>query len=446
MRVVIIGAGEVGVHIARQLIAEGKDVAIIEKKPEVAKRTDSSLDAIVITGEGTSIETLKDAGIEDSSVFIAATSSDEINLISCFIVASEFNVGKKIARVGNMEYTKTRTFTSKVSGVDYLVNTEREAAWEIYQTLEQGANSSIITFDNPDVQIRELDVTEDSIMNGTSVKLLRSKLEEEFVIAGIIRGGELLIPHGDFVLKTGDTIYMASLVKTFYKIYKKIGDETHKMRKIAILGATPIGVAVADLLSTKGRSVILIDRDYNRCKECAENLPSVTVLNGDISEPEIHEDEQISKADAIVTTTMNEELNIVSGVYAKTLGVKRAIAVVEKTNYMKLAGDIGIDSTVSKKFCAVNSIIKTIRKGRVRSVHAMFDGNAEALEVVLQPNSPLTGIPIRELVIPENSLLLSIQRDKKTYIPTGDMELKANDNIIVFLLRSDIAAFEKLLV
>lgn len=446
MKIIIVGAGEVGVNIAKQLVSEDKDVVIIDKDSEKVKIAGMSIDCMVIQGEGTHLETLRSAGIESADVFIAATFSDEVNLISCFIVASEFNVPIKVARVRNMEYTKSGAFSSKLSGVDYLVNTDREAGWEVIQTVLQGAGSTITIFKNTDVQLRDYVVDTGSPFIGKTVMDVRMSFEENFIIAGVVHDGVLQIPKGNFVIREGDILYIATLLKNFYKISRRLGKSMGKLKKIAVVGGTPIGKMVAEILAAKGRSVVLIDKDYDKCKRIAESLPEALVLNGDISDSEFYEQENIGSMDAIVTTTSNEELNIISAVYSKTLGVKRAVAVVEKTSYLTVAASIGIDSTVSPKFCAINSILKLIRKGSVQSIHSIFDGQAEAIEAVIKADSKLVNIPLKDMVLPEDCLVVAVKRGKKTLIPHGNLQLFADDSVIFFVHRDDVAALEELLI
>ncbi len=445
MKIVIVGAGEVGTHVAKQLTGEGKDVVLIEKDPENAKRASNTLDCLVIKGEGTHLETLKDAGMGNADIFVAATTSDEVNLISCFIVASEFQVPVKIARVRSVEYSRSRAFATKLSGVDYLVNTDQEAAWEITQTVEQGAASTITVFRNTDIQLRDYYVDQDSFFAGKTVKDIRMALKEDLIIASVVRDGELRIPAGDFTVEEGDSVYVAAHKGTFHRVSRKIGSRTDKLRKIAIVGGTPIGMAVAEFLVAKGRSIVMIDKDYEHCKYLADELPEVTVINADISDHELYIEESIDKMDAIIGATQNEELNILSGVYAKTLGVKRVVALVEKTSYLTVAGSIGIDSTISPKFAAINTILKFIRKGKVRSVHSVFDGQAEAIDLDITDKSQFLGSPIKDLHLPPDCLLVAVNRGRKSIIPNGNMELRPNDNVIFFVKRYSIPEFERFL-
>ncbi|MDR2104507.1 MAG: Trk system potassium transporter TrkA [Deferribacteraceae bacterium] len=445
MKVVIVGAGEVGLQIARQLTEEAKDVVIIERDPAQARRASVALDSIVLTGDATSLETLKSAGISRTDVFLAVTSIDEVNLISCFIVSSNFNVPIKIARVRSENYTKSEVFSSGKADIAYIINTEEEAANEILDIVEQGAASSIKIFERVNIQFRDYFVEAGSYFLGKAVKDIRIGLKEEFIIAGIVRAGELSIPDGEFIINEGDAIYIAADKRTFRRLSKIIGYKNDTLQKIAILGGTSIGVEVAEVLAAKGRSVMLIDKDYEHCKTLSEHLPEVLVINGEISDGHIVKEENLADYDAIICAAKNEELNILSGAYGKSIGIKRAVAVVETSSYLHLAQSIGIDSTVSPRFCALNSILKFIRKGSVSDVRSIFDGQAEAIEITLAADSTLVNVELKELKLPEDCRIIAVKRWRKNIIPKGNTVLYANDQVLFFVKRSSIAALEKLI-
>lgn len=445
MNIIIVGAGEVGTEIARQLAEEQKNVVLIEKDPAKAKTVAAFLDATVLEGEGTDIDVIRQAGISSADIFIAATTSDEVNLISCMIVSAESNVPVRIARVRNIKYSESSVFSSRLSGVSFLINPEQEAAFEIFQTVEQGAGSTITIFENTDIQLRDYAVDEENYLKGKKVKELRTGLKLDFVITCVVRDGELLIPNGDFTVMEKDQVYIVSRKRTFRKLGPLFGSKNDRINKVLVVGGTHIGESVADMLVSRGRSVTVIDKDYERCKALAADLPEVTVINGDISDHQIYIDENIGAVDAIVTATNNEELNILSGLYAKSLGVKRVVAVVEKTSYITLAGSIGVNSIVSPKFCAINSIVKYVRKGNVNSVHSVFDGKAEAIEAKISEKSPLLGKAIKDMTLPENCLIAAVTRSRKSIIPDGNLELQAGDNVVFFVMRSQIGLLETLI-
>lgn len=445
MNIVIVGAGEVGLHIASQLVAEQKDVVIIEKDAERARRAEDMLDCLVVQGEGTNVETLIQAGIEKAHIFIAATNIDEVNMISCLVASSEFKIPVKIARVRNVEYMKTGIFEKSLIGIDYIVNPEIEAAYEIAQTVETGASSGVYSFHGTEAQLRDFLIKEDSIFKNKFVKDTRTLFKDRFIVAGVLRDETMNIPSGDFKILEGDHVYLVALGRSFNKILVTAGLKGAKLKSVLMVGGGMIGKHVAGMLLDKGREVRLIEKDFERCKAISAMFPDVTVINGDISDKGIFEEENLASDDVVITTTQNEELNILAGLYAKSRGMKRAIALIDKLNYMTLAANLGIDSCVSPKLSSVDAILKFIRRGDIKNVYTIFEGQAEAIEFKVDAYSMLTGRKIMDLKLPQNCLIVTVQRHRKTFIPGGDFVIEGGDNIIVFVTQEAISKLEDIL-
>lgn len=433
MKIVVAGAGEVGFHIAEHLIKEGKDVVLIEKNADRAKFASSHLDCLVVHGEATNLEILKQAGIQKADAFISATDYDEVNMITCLIVNSEYEVPVKIARVRNMDYSKTRLIGAhSYTGIDYIVNPEIEAARNIAATVQHGATSDIFLFENKDIQLRDIFVDEESYFCGKSLKELKKDLKEDFIIAGIQRSAEIIVPTGDTVLQDQDHIYIIATNRSFLQILRKTGTMNHKLRTVIILGGGKIGRHVTELLVKMGKNVKLVDRDYDICKQMAADFPDILVINDDISDESVFEDEGLANADAIITTTRNEELNILAAIYGKSKGIKRAVALVNKTNYLSISDNLGIDSTVSPKLSSVNAILKYIRRGNIKSVYKIFDGKAEVSEFNIIPGAPVEGKALKDIKLPSGSLILAVSRRDDNFIPDGNFRIEADDSVITF--------------
>ena len=445
MNIVIVGAGEVGTHIASQLVAEQKDVVIIEKDPECAAKASNMLDCLVIMLEVSNVDILKQAGAENADIFIAATSVDEVNMISCFVAGSAFNTPVKIARVRNVDYMRGGLLKNSSIGIDYLVNPEIEAAFDIVQTVLHGASSGIFAFQGTNAQLRDFLVKDDSIFNGVLVKDIRSIIDQNFIIAGVLRNEMLHIPKGDFQILTGDHIYIVALGKSFNKILTRAGMTVDKLKRIVLVGGGLIGKHIAGMLIEDGKDVRIIEKDYERCKELSALYPEATVINGNISDQDVFEEENIAYTDAIITTTQSEELNILAGVYAKSKGVKRAVALIDKLNYTTLATNLGIDSCISAKLSSVDAILKFIRKGNIKNVYTIFEGQAEAIEFIVgSSNKNIIGKKIMDLKFPSGCLIIAVQRHRKTIIPTGSLVIEEGDSIITFAAHDEISRLEEL--
>lgn len=462
MKVIIVGAGGIGFQIAKQLIDENKNVVIIEKDPKVAKHTSNYLDCMVVNEEGNNIEVLKKAGIDKTDFFISVTDSDEVNMIACGLVASEFNAPFKIARVRNIEYTNTQFLESSFLGIDYIVNPEIEASKVITRFIEHGAISDILFFEKTRFQMRNITITDNSPFNNKTLREIKSSSPIDFLIAFILRDNSYIIPSGDTVVEENDNLYIVATEENLEKLFMEMGKFKIKLNRIVIVGGGRIGSYVADHLLQKQmsdlsfirrltrsfihkwkRNIIIIDKDIERCNLLSESFPDALVINEDISDEGIYEESQFSDYDLIVTTTDNQELNIVTAGYAKTLGIKRSIALVNKNNYINIAANLGIDVTVSQKSSMVNSILKLIRKGNIKNIYSFLDGMVEVIELSVE-NSEISGNKIKEIKLPPQTLIVSVTRENQNIIPGGDSTIKNGDYIIVIARKESISKIENI--
>ena len=444
MKTVIIGAGQVGYNLAEQLVLEKRDVVLIERDPTRAEFASAHLDCMVIRGEGNNMDDIRQAGTADADFFVAATDSDEVNIISCFLVGAEFERPTRIARVRNLAYLKTKMFANPHLGIDFVVNQETEAAKAIINTVRHGATTDVTVFENTKMELRKLFVDHRSFFRNKSLKKIKSSIEEPFLVAGIIREGDVIIPTGNTQVLENDHIYLAATEKSLETVLHKVGKVRSRLQHIVIVGGSAIGQYVAGYLAGQGYHIKLVDRDPIRCRELAESLPSVLVLHGDISDEGIFQDEQLGDSDLIITTTDNEELNILAAVYAKSQGAHRALSLVSKANYLTVAANLGIDATVSPKLSSVNTILRFLRRGNVRSVQTLFDGKTEVIEFTVTENSDVAGMALKDIRIPKNALILAVRRPDLDIIPDGNTNLNPGDVVMTFTKKNAIDKLERL--
>ncbi len=443
MRVVILGAGVVGFQIAEQLISEGKDVVIIEKNEERAKYLSSRLDCIIINDEGTNISSLKKSGMSDASIFISATNSDEVNMIACGLVASEFHVPLKIARVRNIDYSKSKIMGKSFLGIDLIVNSEVETARQIANTIALGADSDVLFFENTDLQMRNIVVGHGSYFANKSVKEIRKGIGEPFLIAGILRENDFLIPSGDTMVRKGDNVYLLATQKDFTKIFIQAGKKQEKIDRIVIVGGGRVGSLACEYLIRTGRKITVVEADYERCKYLSDRFPSALVLNADISDESVFQEEEIGKNDLIVCVTDNQELNMLMSLYAKSMGIKRSIALVTNSSYLAIASKLDIDVTINPKISTVDAIMKFIRRGNIKSLHSTFYGRAEVIEFLVDSQNPLEGKLIKDMEFPENSIILSVVRNNTSILPHGNLNIEPNDLVLILADKASIPEIEK---
>ncbi len=448
MKIVISGSGEVGFHLAEQLVASHQDVVLIEKDPHRAKFVADHLDCMVIQGEGSNPETLAEAGVDGADTFIAVSNLDEINIVSCLVVANEFKVKTKIARVRSLQYRRSGILKNSLLGIDYVVNPEIEAARAIMNIVAHGATGEVLVFEGTDIQLRNIFIDAVSPFRDKSLREIRKEIRYNFIIAGISRDDEVIIPYGDTRILEGDRIYIVSSHRNMERILARTGRFRHKLHNVVVVGGGKIGCYVVEFLLGTGRSVKLVEKDYKHCKYLAERFPEALVINEDISDEKLFEDEQLHTSDLIVTTTHDEALNMLTAIYAKSLGVKRVVPVVNKSNYLNIADKLGIDATVSPKASSVSAILKYVRRGNIKQVHSIFDGKAEAIEFIVNPSSRIAGKMVKELQLPNGSLVVAVNRPEgassKNFVPNGEFVIYAGDNVVTFAKAEQVDSLAEL--
>ena len=447
MKFVVAGAGAVGYDIARHLIKEGKDVVIIERDPIRAKFLENNLDCMVLNKEINRSQTMQELNLEDGDFFIAATNKDETNLIACSIAAASSSDGsmldiRKIARVSNLDYSHAEFKGNPFLGADYIISPEMAAANHIAEIVKQGALSDVLAFEGSNITVRNEIVERNSSFRNKNLIKIRKDINKPFLIPLIRRGESVLIPSGNTVVREGDEIYIVADEKTMDYVFAKTGKKIKKIETALIVGTTKIAKNLLRTLSMMPINLKLLSEDYEEAKEISRKYPNVLVINGDVRNESVFEEERLNEVDLIITVTENQELNVLSALYAKSIGVERAVAAVSKESYISIAQKLGVDATVSPKRSTVDAILKYIRRGKVITLHTLFDGEAEAVEILVSPESNVCGKRIKELKMPENSIIAAVSRHKEISIPNGDFEIKPGDSVIIIMKKQNVSKVE----
>lgn len=468
MKIVIVGAGEVGFELAKRLVIENKDVILIEKNPEKADYVSRQLDCKVVNGLGNNPDTLKRAGVNKADFFISVTGSDEMNIIACGLVDKEFNISYRIAGIRNIDYFTTKIMEKPFFGIDFIVNPEIEAAKKIIDTIESGASSDIILFEQGNIQMRNVVVSPESFLKNMTVRDARRKIQMDFLIAGIEKSDRFVIPSGDTVIHEEDNIYLLATKEKLERIFRMIGRPPIVIKDVVLVGGSKIGIYIAKQLIqgrkrdarmnnrfldyffkrqkkiTKIKSLKIIEENYEKCKELSSLFPEALIINADISDESVFKEEGLSEYDLIVTTTKNDELNILVALYAKRVGIKRAISMVSQKNYMNMAYKLGIDAVVSLRDSITNPILKFIRKGNIKSIHSISGGDVEVMELSLERKNQLTGRKIKDLNFPAHALIISVAREGRSIIPHGDLVIKDGDHVIIIAQKEFVGKIESI--
>lgn len=445
MKIIIVGAGEVGFHIAQKLSEESQDVILIDKDPIQIKRIAENLDVQALLGSGTSPKLLKVAGIKEADLLVAATDSDEVNLISCLMARNLNQYMLKVARIRNKEYLEEKELLGPdFLGIDHIINPQSVMVETILNLMGVPGASDVIDFVGGRVKLIAFAVKKNSSFVGR--KLLSFKgLEEKLLVGAIVRGNQVLIPQGKDTILAGDVLYVVVRNDEINDILGLFNINQETLRRVIIVGAGQTGTALATALDHSKLNVKIIDNDSEKCTALAEKMERVIVINGDGRDRALLEEENMGDVDIMVAITGDEESNVLISLLAKGLGAKRTITRVSKLSYIPLVSAIGIDTVVSPRLSAVRAILQYIRRGKIITVAPLKGEHAEAIEAEALETSDIVNIPLSKVKFPKGAIVGAIVRGEQIIIPRGDNIIMPGDRLIIFALQQVVPKLEKLL-
>ena len=441
MRTVVIGAGEVGFNTARMLSHEGHDVVLVEQSEALVERATEQLDALVIHGNGASPKLLAEAGIRKSDLLIAASSSDEVNIIAC-LAAKAQGVSRTVARIHNPDYYDTRDpFARDMLGIDFVIHTEQMAAEEIKEALLVPGAVNVDTFAEESIEVAEVVLNEGSPAVGRALKEVN--LPEGSLVVGVVRRGEALVPRGHTVLELRDHVLLISGRRRISEAVKAVATDTAPVKDVTIYGGGRIGLRLALALEAAGMSVRVIERDEARARYVASQLRKGFVLHDEGISRDFLLQERVDKTDAFVAVTGDDRANLLAAMYARQLGARTTIAGISRGEFAPLADALGVDLTISPRVLAAEAILRFVRKGEVVDV-ALLESGAEMIELRVPERSPVTGRPLSEVGFPEGAIVGALLRNGDVVIPTGREVLMPGDDAVVFTVEGAIEEVERL--
>jgi trk system potassium uptake protein len=445
MRILILGAGDVGFHLAHQLAEENHDVVVIEQDRERVRTIQDAMDAMVIEGNGASLATLERAGIERTDLLLAVTSQDEINLMAC-LSAAQYQVPAKIARVSKPDYyDHTGILPPERLGVDLMINPERECALETYQLLQSAAATEFAQFEGGLVQVIGIRVKEGAPAAGrTLVELGRSERRVRALIVAIARGGRTIIPGGRDRLEAGDLVYVLGEPSQLPEVLPWTGYSRFALRRVIVAGGSREALLLARMLEEHKIDCTIIESNRPRAQYLAEELNRSLILHGDATDMELLEMEAVGEADGFVAYTGSDETNLLSCLLAKNLGTRKVISLIDRFDYIPLVTRVGVDAAVSPRMAAVNAILSYVRRGSVLAVATLKGSTAQGIEFDVTPRFAYAGQRLAEIVLPAGSLIGAIIRDQRVIIPRGADSIRVGDRVVVFMLPEAIAKVEQL--
>jgi len=445
VRVLIVGAGEVGFHIAQRLSEENKDVFLIDKDPEKVRRITDNLDVQAILGSGTSPQMLRNLGIKDADLLLAATDSDEVNLIACLLARNLNPYIIKVARVRNPEYLEEKElFGPDLLGVDQIINPESAMVETIRNLMLVPQASDVIDFVDGKIKLVGITVGPDSPLTGRQL-LSFKKTGRDILVGAILRGDQVIIPHGEDTIRADDLLYAIVRTDELDSIFKTFALKDKELKRVIIVGAGQTGVSLATALDKDKVNVKIIERDMQRCGDLAQKLERVTVINGDGTDKDLLQEENIGGLDLLVALTGDEESNVLISLLAKGLGAKKTITRISKLSYIPLVSAIGLDTVISARLSVIRAFLQYLRRGRIISVAPLKGEHAEAIEAEALETSDIIDVPLSKIKLPKGSLIGAIVRGDEIIIPGGSHEIKAGDRLIIFALQKALPKLEKLL-
>lgn len=445
-KVVILGAGRRGLGLAKHLIAEHKDVVLIDNNPERINLAVAKLDCMGFIGNGTDLAKLTEAGCSDADTFIAVTDSDEINLVSCGIVSGSFKGTKTVASIRGLIYTGTEGLSEGLLGIDHIVNPNAEAAQYIYNIIDQGVYSDVIRFNNSKLMLYNLYIEQFSPYIGTSLMDMRAKLKTAFIVAAINRRGKAFVPAGNTIIEPDDTLSIVAGTTEVSDILKTIGKIQKKPRKIVLVGGSKIARALLNNMSPSMRSkVAVVDQNPTVCALFSELFPETLVIKADITDEDVMQEEQLNSYDLLIALTDKDELNIITASYAKRIGISRSMALVKQNNnYVRLASYLDIDVVISTTDTTVDSLLRYLRGTNITSLHSLFNGQLEIFEFTISKTSRSCGKKLSELNMRKKAILAGLTRkNSENVIPTGDITLMEGDCVLVAANRDSVEFVQK---
>jgi trk system potassium uptake protein TrkA len=451
MKVIICGAGQVGWQIARHLSGEGNDITVVDQNPDLVRRATDTLDVQGLAGHASYPEVLDRAGARDADMVIAATYSDEVNMVTCQVAHSVFAVPRKIARLRAQAYLDaiySDLYRRDHMPIDVVISPEREVAQAALRRISAPSAFDTESFLDGAVQLLGLQLEADCPTLGTPLRELTDLFSTlDAIVLGIRRDGKLFAPEPRDQLFADDQIYVATPTRDVGRTLEIFGKPSKAPDRVVIVGGGNVGLAVARELETAEHRVRakVIERDRRAAERAADALERTIVLNGDGMEQSLLEEASIGTADAVLCVTDDDKVNLLAAVRAKQAGCPFAIALVNDPSLVPLLAPLDIDAYISPRATTVSSILRHIRHGRVRGVYSIGDAEAEVIEAQVLSTSSIAGRQIRDVDFPEGVLVAAIKREGTVIRPGGGTRVVEGDLVMIFALSADVPEVERLL-
>lgn len=445
MKIIIVGAGIVGVALAEQLSIEGHDVAVIDRDRRTIRELEEKLDVLGIWGSGSSPSVLERAGIRSADMAIAVTDVDEVNLV-VGMLAARYNVSHRVVRIRNRELVAVDAVLPPAElGIDRVINPDPAIVGALVRTTEIPGCNDVSNLAGGEVLMLGFDIAPDSPSAGKTPAELREAGDlDAFLILYVTRGDEVIVPRGNDRIEPGDKVHVLVSTDMVPFLIPIIHRQPRPTRRVIMAGASRIGVQLAHELGGKIDKAVLIEPDAERAEQVAGSLEHVSVLHGDPTDLDVLEEAAVDRCDLFCALSDNDQSNMLAALLAKRHGAHKTAVLVHQPEYVGVLASLGVEIVISPRLVTVGEILMHVRRGQVHSVTRLQESRAEILELEAPENCAAVSGPLKKLKFPKNALVGAIVRDGLMQIPSGDSCIEPGDRVVIFTLPSAIVAIEEL--
>ena len=443
MNIIVVSDGQVGYTLAEYLSRDGHDITLVDKDRHALQKASETLDVLCVMGSGANLRTLIEAGAEAADIIIAATTNDELNMVSC-LAAKQLGAKYAIARIRDPEYTESLTLLQDKLDIDQVINPERATAQEISRLMRFPFAINVESFAHGRVEMVEFRVEKSDHIDGVPLSQLHGRYPHVQFNA-VLRDGEAIIPGGGFVINVGDRLYVTGDRISVTAFFKQLGKDTQRARNAILIGGGHVSYYFAKTMAGMGIHLKIVEVNEDKCKSLSETLDNAILINGDGTDRELLESEHIRDHDVLICLTDRDEENLVTGLYGVKLGMRKVIVKINRLETMDIIGDMGIDSIVSPKLATANVIMRAVRarshsqNSVIEKVYPLLAEQAEAYEFVALPGGSYLNIPLNKLGRKHGVLVSMIVRGRQIIIPFGSDHIEAGDTVILTALAGTIA-------
>lgn len=450
MKIIICGAGQVGATLARQLSGEENDVVVIDQSPELIRRLDESLDVRGIVGSASRPSVLAEAGAEEADMLIAATQSDEVNMMACAVAQYLFNVPTKIARVRDQEYSSERwagLFAEGALPIDVIISPEQEVARAIMRRLHAPGATEMVALVDGRVRLVGVRLGEDCPVINTPLRQLTALFPDlRANVIGVTRDGRSFVPSDQDQLYARDEVYFVAESSHMPRAMAAFGQDVPKSHRVLIVGGGNVGQQLARIIEQDDRDISakVIELDPIRAEAIAQSLPRTVILHGDAMDPELLQEANAARADTIIAVTDHDETNILASLLAKRHGASQAIVLVTRPAYTELLTPLDLDVIINPRAITASIILQRVRRGRVRAVHSIGDNFGEIIDIEALESSAIVGKTLAQSKLPHGAVVGAIVRGDEVIIPRAETVIQASDRVVLFATGSVVKKVERI--